>query len=258
MNLISPEQLELEKRLVEIASLEKQLAEKELELHQLQSDLGLFNIRYKSQIGRLYAELDEVNAEIARLDAIQNPTPEVKAFADEAIRQAKQSAFEAGISEEEEKRANEIPAVQTDELKQLFKKAAMKFHPDRTTDDAEKKRRTELMSLLNKAYDVGDIEAIKKLINDASVSPDEITGNDVGSKLVKVIRQQAQIENRLVEIDKNISIILKSEEYLLMSRVKTQEASGLNPLGSLAEEINQEISAQKTVLQKMKLAMDSL
>lgn len=252
MQLISPEQIELEKRLADIAMLEKQLAEKELELHLLEAELNKFNIRYKAKVGRLYATLDAINAEIATLECMRDESPELKAFADEAIRQAKQSAFEAGMSDEEEKLIDEPPVVQTEEIKQLFRKAAMKIHPDRTTNEAEKARRTQLMSQLNKAYDAGDLEAIQKLINEANAAPDEITGSDVGSKLIKAIRQLAQIQNRLADIEKSILEIKQSEDYELMKSVISQEKKGLAPLNSLAAEINAEIVLRKAQLDELK------
>ncbi len=254
MNLISPEQLALEKQVAEIALLEKELADKELKLHDLETNLNKFNLRYKQKVGKLYAELDRVNADIAKIEAGKFKTPESERNAEEADKQAKQSAFEAGIDDESQKLLDEpdLKVEPTEELRQLFKKAAMKFHPDRTTDEAEKVRRTKLMSELNKAYDAGDVDKIKALIDGASADPDEITGSDLGSKLIKAIRQLAQIQKRIADIDAQIKALEQSDDYLLMDDVLVREKSGLDPLAVLAETLKDEIKSRLSYLDKLK------
>lgn len=57
---------ELNKKLVELAALEVELTERELELATLQSKLHAFEREYLRVVGIRYAELDEIESEIAK------------------------------------------------------------------------------------------------------------------------------------------------------------------------------------------------
>ena len=61
----TPEERELEKKRSELATLEGELAQRELELTTLQSELYAFEARYLRVVGSHYAELDELEAQIA-------------------------------------------------------------------------------------------------------------------------------------------------------------------------------------------------
>ena len=65
MNNILPEQIELEKKLRVLDRLKDRLADREEEIVDLSSELEQFEAQYTMQVGRLYAEQDEVDALIA-------------------------------------------------------------------------------------------------------------------------------------------------------------------------------------------------
>src|SRR5437867_3121215 len=69
----TPEELELEKKKAELGELESQLSQRELELATLQAELHAFERRYLRIVGVRYAELDEIEAQIAELLARQRP-----------------------------------------------------------------------------------------------------------------------------------------------------------------------------------------
>jgi septal ring factor EnvC (AmiA/AmiB activator) len=50
----------------EFEALSRELAERELELATLENELGIFETRYARTIGVLFAELDELEKEIAK------------------------------------------------------------------------------------------------------------------------------------------------------------------------------------------------
>ena len=67
--LRTPEEEELKHKLEELALLEAELAEKELELATLTAELQALDSRYLRVVGRRFAQLDQLNAEIAELIA---------------------------------------------------------------------------------------------------------------------------------------------------------------------------------------------
>lgn len=127
----------------------------------------------------------------------------------------------------------------------------MKFHPDRTTNEAERNRRTILMSQLNNAYGKNDEATVKLLIEKAASDPDEVTGEDFGSQLVRAIRKQSQISKRIQELDVEITQLQNDELYILMQSVLDAEMNGSDPLKELATNIQIEIAETKVELENL-------
>lgn len=256
METLTPEARELQNRHVILEKLEIELAEKELNFQDLHFKLINFEQRYASSIGRLYAELDRIFAEIAQYKANELQTPELYAAAQAATESAKQSAFEAGILNGDE---NEFIPIKIQDnliepskgLKQLYRKAAMKFHPDRTTNEAERSRRTILMSQLNDAYAKNDETAVKLLIEKAVSDPDEVLGDDFGAKLIRAIRKESQMLKRIKEIDVEILLLHEEELFMLMQSVTEAEMNGADPLKELATNIKIEIAERKIELENL-------
>jgi hypothetical protein len=62
---LAPEEEELERKRAELRILESELADLELELVSLHGDLVAFERAYMHRVGQLYAQLDDLEAQIA-------------------------------------------------------------------------------------------------------------------------------------------------------------------------------------------------
>ncbi|HXV79250.1 MAG TPA: hypothetical protein VEG60_05180 [Candidatus Binatia bacterium] len=69
----TPEELELQRKQAELESLEADLIQRELDLANLRAELTEFESRYLRTVGVLYAELDEIEAQIAEAQARRRP-----------------------------------------------------------------------------------------------------------------------------------------------------------------------------------------
>ena len=69
----TPEEPELESKRVRLAALEAELVQRELDLTTLKAELTTIEARYLYEVGTLYAELDEIEAQIAEALARLNP-----------------------------------------------------------------------------------------------------------------------------------------------------------------------------------------
>ena len=92
---LKPEEEEVLRKREELAAIRATLAERELELVDLRSQLAAFEGRYLRQVGTLYAELDEWKARISELQARLDPSAASKAQAEEAREQARQTYEDA-------------------------------------------------------------------------------------------------------------------------------------------------------------------
>ena len=74
------------------------------------------------------------------------------------------------------------------------------MHPDLAPSDAEKERRHKFMASLNEAYEAGDEDLIRQILNEWNSCPEAIAGDGVGAELIRTIRQVAKVQARLQEI----------------------------------------------------------
>jgi hypothetical protein len=241
-----PEELELNRLESEQAELEEQVTSAELTLETSKTETAQFQHRYHQTVGRLYAQLDEMDALIAKVQSGLSPDDAAaQAHAQATEQQAKASAEEAGLIEAQPA----PPPMITPELKLAFRQAAKLMHPDRATTETERLRRTELMAQVNLAYEHGDQKAIEKLINEYGQDPEAITGGDIASRIVKSIRRIAQLRRRMGEVQQEIETMQQTEIFELKQTIEETEAMGGDPLGDLAKQLMQELSERKIQLE---------
>lgn len=249
-----PEEQELARLENELATLEDQVVTAEETLETIKVETAQFQHHYYQTIGRLFAELDRLEAQLARAAAGLEPdNNEAQAQAEAAEQQAKKSAEEAGLAEKQPPPPPEI----TPELKQAFRQAAKLMHPDRATTDAERNRRNAIMAKVNVAYEKGDKATIEKLIIEFGHDPEAITGEDVSARLVKTIRRIAQLRRRLDQAQQEIAAQTAHELYELKLTVTEAEAMGGNPLGNLERQLMQQISEKQIELEMIRQKMVS-
>lgn len=241
-----PEEQELIRLESEQAELEEQVTSAELALETSKTEIAQFQHRYHQTVGRLYAQLDELDAQIAKVQAGLSPDDALaQAHAQAAEQQAKASAEEAGLIEEQPA----PPQVITPELKFVYRQAAKLMHPDRATTEPERLRRNALMAQVNLAYERGDQKAIEKLVAEYGQDPEAITGGDVASRIVKVIRRIAQLRRRMGELQQHMEAMQQTNIFHLTQTIEETEALGGDPLGDLAKQLIQEISERKIQLE---------
>lgn len=241
-----PEEHELARLEAEQVDLEDQVAAAELALETVKTETVRFQYRYYRTVGRLYAELDDLEARISRqLAGLAPQDKDAQAKADAAEEQAQESAEEAGLIESQPV----PPPTITPELKQAYRQAAKLMHPDRATTDLERLRRNVLMAQVNHAYEIGDQTTIEKLIIEFGQDPEAITGDDVPARIVKAIRRIAQLRRRLDEVQQEMGAQHHTELCQLKQTVEEAEAMGGNPLEELAQQLLQQLSEKKIQLE---------
>ena len=239
MNVLAPEEIELNKKIAVLERLRDRLADREEALADLRAELEQFEAQYTMEVGRLYAELDELDAQIAEEEVKLNPTDEeIKRKADEARKRAEESAAQA---EEENWEGCTFKWQPTTEAKKAYHRLARMIHPDLALDNDERERRHELMAKLNDAYSAGDQDLLNKLVEDYRDSPDLITGQSIGDQLIRVIRQLSQVKRRLKELSEERSKLELSELFVLREKVTTEMLEGRNLLKQMAERTRSQI-----------------
>jgi len=247
---------ELTRLVSDQAKLAEQVISAELELETAKTETAQFQRRYYEMVGRFYAQLDELDAQIANAQAGLSPDDAAaQIHAQAAQEQARKSAEEAGLIEAQPP----PPLVITPQLKQAFRRAAMMMHPDRATTEPERLRRHGLMIKVNLAYERGDQQAIEKLvlefIQDPEMQeiedPELIADQGVELKILKIIRRTGQLRRRMDEIQQELQEKRQSDIYKLKATIERAELRGSDPMGDLAEQLLQELSERKIRLEEI-------
>ncbi|HSK70223.1 MAG TPA: hypothetical protein VK892_00905 [Pyrinomonadaceae bacterium] len=233
MNVLAPEEIELNKKRKVLDRLKDRLADREEEMAELRAELEQFEAQYTMEVGRLYADLDEIEAQIAEEEVKLVPDDEeIKKRAEELRRRAEESAANAN---EENWEGCSFKWQPTAEAKKAYHNLAKIIHPDLALDAKEKEKRHELMTRLNEAYSAGDQNRLNKLVEDFRDSPDLVKGDSIGDELVRAIRQIFQIKNRLKELREERLKAELSELYILRKKVHAEMLEGRNLLKQMAE-----------------------
>ncbi len=238
--LETPEEKELKKKLSELAALEAELAQRELDLATLLAELHVFENRYLRVVGIRYAELDKIEAQIA--EAIANINPGDSKAQEEAAKahaQAQESAHATGNIQEQRESFKFRPS---ERLKSLYREVAKCVHPDLATDENERARRQRLMAEANRAYGEGDEERLEAILREWQSSPESIKGDGPGAELVRIIRKIAQVENRLQAIEVKITELKTNDLYKLKTKEEESEKEGRDLLKEMASQVGKEIA----------------
>jgi predicted nucleic acid-binding Zn-ribbon protein len=233
---LKPEEEEILRKRAELAEIQATLAERELELLDLKSQLAAFEGRYLRQVGALYAELDEWKARISELRARLYPSAEATAHAHEAREQARQTHQDAHGKASEAR-----DFVPSPELRSLFRQVAKDVHPDFGRDAADLERRTRFMAEANSAYETGDAEALRRILHEFHEGADAVEGEGIGTELIRIIRQISQAKERIAEIGREMEALLASEISKLKREAEEAEQKGRDLLAELAASLRGQI-----------------
>lgn len=237
---VSPEEEELAKKREELSVLQSQLADRELHLTNLRAELKAFEARYLRQVGVLYAELDEWNAKIAELVAEDERTKEAQSAATEARTQAAES--HSAVHGRAAEARDFTPTV---ELRSVYREVAKRVHPDLATDDADRCNRERFMAEANRAYEQGDLDGMRRILEEYESCPESVKGEGVAADLVRVIRQVKQMRSRLAQIELEIASLIESDIAKLKAKVEAASAQGLDLLAEMANDVKSRIDAAR-------------
>ncbi len=250
--MLTPEEIELDKKRKVLERLKDRLATDEEVMAEIRAELEQFETNYKMQVGRLYAELDEIDAQIAEEEVKLNPEDaEIKRRAEEARERAAESAASTDAAEEAAENCT-FKWQPTTEAKKAYHSLAKMIHPDLALNAEERERRHTLMAELNKAYEAGDQNKLNKLVDDYRDSPDLVIGDSIGDDLVRAIRQIFQVKNRLKELRIERLTAELSELYMLKTKIRDEQLEGRNLLDQMAERTRSHILKAKRRLENLR------
>jgi hypothetical protein len=252
--VVKPEEQELARKRDEQSSVETELADCELRAANLRAELGAFERQYLHFVGSRYAELDELNAQVAEQIARAQPHNErAQKAARDARARAASTKSTAGEKSESAPKAFHASA----ELKRLYRDVARRIHPDLTSDRDDRAKRQALMAQANEAYERGDEALLTKVLTEYECSPEAVKGDGAGADLIRVIRRISQARSRLSEIEAELQELLRSDLNQLKARVDQAEQHGRDVLAEIIGKVDEQVAQAKRRLENLEHHGDS-
>jgi hypothetical protein len=231
---------ELRQRRAILEVLQRRLEQRERELEALLDELGGFERRYEQVLGTRYARLFDLFTRIAEArEQALTGEPAPPRGADAA------GAAGGGCGGPEPSRRPPESA------RQLFRKLARRIHPDLAPDTAERERRTRLMIRANLAYEHGDTETLRKLLDEWEQDPDSVQGTGMLADLTRVIRRIMQVKARLKTVEAELDQLRNSPRMQLFTEAGAAAGRGTDLLAEMAVELDKLIARTEDELRSV-------
>ncbi len=252
----TPEERELSRKQDELAILAERLSQSELEITTVKADLQAFETRCVRFVGVKFAELDEIEAEIAETYARLHPGDDQRREqAEEARDNARESARAAEAARRGEKRDSFCPM---EDLKKLYREAAKAMHPDLAPDEKMRLARQTMMVEVNLAYERQDMGGLRSILRRWENSPESVEGEGTWAELIRIIRRIALVEERMSAIDAEMAELRATDFWLMKEKVGNAEGGGRDILAEMAAVVEgQIIEARKRLCDLTRTAAEA-
>lgn len=250
------DQIRIERLQAEIGLKRGALAEHRAALQKLQNEIDSFARQYDRIIGPLEADLDRVRQQIEDLQ--RTPTT----FRNNG------SIWGPGYSTLEEsfdakyRRPNNPPgspqrqAIDDSYLRAVYRRLARKYHPDTTTDPAQKARLTVIMAEINAAYRAKNLDELLAL--DGKWPPvkappkiDPADGNRPPT-YNELLALSYQLDDEIAQVKSEHQRLLTSPLMSLKIEYSIARGQGRDLLREIAAKVREDLIAAKAELAELR------
>jgi hypothetical protein len=244
---------ELQTLRYEVSVRQEHVAQLELELFDTRADLIVFEREMEERLGLLKRQIERLEVKIidARRQAARRAqwgdradSPDIP---EDVVDQFQRTwrREEKGASPPPPKR--EVNEATKEELKDLYRSLAKRFHPDLAPDPQEKAWREKRMAEVNAAYANLDKAALETLVGKTDWSPEPAVKSRDDE--VAALRTEIRRLDRLIaELDTDLRELINSETVKLMLEVSSARRSGWDLLGKMENDLLAQISSLQVEL----------
>lgn len=239
--------LEMARRRRQLDELKQFLAAMEKEFNSLSQEVLAFWSDYELRLGAAWAEVeglqDELQGTLDRMAQAQGVPP--VQLPTLRVRRSLPS-LPAAIAWPEAPADDAAPLAPS--LKDLHRRAAMRLHPDRAPDEADRNRREALMRDANLAYANQDRATLEGLLIAAGESPQRLGGFDVHAQWQWLERCEHLAQGHMRLIKAHMVLLRQHPNTVFAEAVTRGRAKGLDALALMrlrleaqAQELRQQL-----------------
>jgi hypothetical protein len=255
---------------VRLAEKEKKVSDLSIQIQNLKIALNLFLGEYNSKVGVLYISLDKIKLRIKEYqsrinlakgkklspDDLNNIEKEVRGnFFQERSKIDNLESETSDSSEEydknlEKEKEKYLDRKSLEKLKKLYRKLALRFHPDRAKNVKQRKEFEKIFPEINEAYQNGDLDTLKKYMKQAE-REEQIAKEAPEEKLARLRKDYEIILVIILKIQRELEDLKTSETYKLKKKIDQAKEKGRDLIQELATTINLKISENQKILDKL-------
>lgn len=227
-------------------------------LEKLTQELDAVKHEYELRIGKLYAKDNELDIEIIKHrnifrlvqegNSLEDAQKELDEFWFNNITKEKELNYETIDEDQGDSFTNQARIYDSnqDELKKLWKKLILEFHPDLITNPKEKTKREGIMKKINKAYKDKNLEALRLLESKLFIEEAEPSSTDQLEYML------VEIENLIIGLTKQYMSLRVSEWFVWKIRLKKAEKEQKDIFAELEKSLIEDIVSKTKILSNIK------
>jgi hypothetical protein len=228
----------------ELAGLGEELAQAEAELAEARALLAAFTRAHGRLMAPLFAELDEIDAQIAEFCAATSGRPDDRRDAREARARARESA---GASDAAAGQAPVPPPPV--EARPLYRALARRCHPDLGVDEGDRERREAFMVRVNDAYSHADVDLLRLLAAEWDATGVAALADGSRDRLSRLRASVDAARVRLAQVRAELAQMAQAElGRLLFVEHQGDMRAALKRLDALADQVRSTIEERRQVL----------
>jgi hypothetical protein len=244
---------ELTRRREQLQDLRRYLAVLEADHDGARAKLLGFRLRYLEALGPLMRELDELEAQLHQatallseallrqgVDAPVPATPRAKAWPDvPALPEA------VPLPPEPTGPMTDLPPPS---LKTLYRRAAMRFHPDLAPSGPERAVCEQRMMVVNEAYASSDRRQLETLLLAAGELPEKVIGGPADAVRAWLGLCEHLVQGRIRVVQAQMLVLQNLQMHQLRVAIERAEAGGMRPLDIMASRLRAQIAERRQEL----------
>lgn len=244
---------ELTRRREQLQDLRRYLAVLEADHDGARAKLLGFRLRYLEALGPLMRELDELEAQLHSATALLSEallrqgvdapvlaTPRAKAWPDvPALPES------VPLPPEPTGPMTDLPPPS---LKTLYRRAAMRFHPDLAPSGPERAVCEQRMMVVNEAYAGGDRNKLETLLLAAGELPEKVIGGPADAVRAWLGLCEHLVQGCIRVVHAQTLVLQNLQMHQLRIAIERAEAGGMRPLDIMAARLRAQIAERRQEL----------
>lgn len=244
---------ELTRRREQLQDLQRYLAVLEADHDGARAKLLGFRLRYLEALGPLMRELDELETQLHQATAL-------------LVEALKRQGVDAPVPTSPRAKAwPEVPALpdavplppeptgpMTDlpppSLKTLYRRAAMRFHPDLAPSGPEREVCEQRMMVVNEAYANSDRAKLESLLLAAGELPEKVIGGPADAVRAWLGLCEHMVQGRIRVVQAQTVVLHNLQMHQLRVAIERAEVGGMKPLDIMASRLRAQISERRQEL----------
>ncbi len=244
---------ELTRRREQLQDLQRYLVVLESDHDGARAKLLGFRLRYLDALGPLMLELDELEAQLHQatallsealkrqgVDAPMSSLPRTKAWPDiPALPEA------TPLPPEPTGPTMDLPPPS---LKTLYRRAAMRFHPDLAPSGPEREVCEQRMMVVNEAYASSDRARLESLLLAAGETPEKVIGGPADAVRAWLGLCEHMVQGRIRVVQAQTALLHSQQMHQLRVAIERAETGGMKPLDIMAARLRAQIAERRQEL----------